>query len=763
MLESFPGFQIHVNGIVQGVGFRPFVYNLAISLGLKGWVRNTSSGVDIVVTGPQPRLDEFVRTLENNPPILSHIDEVIVNAVENLAFPDFKILDSQSYEGDFIPISPDVSICEDCRRELFDPSNRRYRYPFINCTNCGPRFSIIRDIPYDRPFTTMAEFAMCEDCASEYHTPSDRRYHAQPTACSVCGPQVVYKESGVPDVLAEEAIQAARKALKHGKILAVKGLGGYHLACDAANTEAVASLHQRKQRSEKPFALMSFDIEKIKKYVEVSETEEDLLDSPQHPIVLLKKKPHITGLEHTAPYQNHLGFMLPYTPLHLLLLEPEENYPEVFVMTSGNISEEPIAFLDDDAVKRLSSIADGFLTHNRPIHMRVDDSVLRVVEKSSYPIRRSRGYAPEPIKVHQNLSQILACGAELKNTFSLSRQHYIFVSHHIGDLENLETLQSFEEGISHFKNLFRVEPEAIAVDLHPDYLSTRYGEREAFHRDLPLIQVQHHHAHLAACLADNNIFTDEPVIGLIFDGTGYGNDGHIWGGEVLIGNYHSFERRFHLQETPLPGGDTAIRNPSKIALAHLFASNQAWTSDLPPVINYTPEELTILKQQLSSNINCPRTTSMGRLFDAVASLLGIRHQVTYEGQAAIELENICDPSENSSYEITSSGNQINSLDLYPQILSDMHAGIPVRRISARFHNAIAHCCLTTCATIRSETRINKVALSGGVWQNTTLLKKSLFLLRNAGFEVLIHHRIPTNDGGIAIGQILIASTVMQNK
>lgn len=756
-MTDLSGLKIHVSGIVQGVGFRPFVYNLATALGLKGWVVNTSSGVDIEITGPTQTVDQFVARLKNDPPQLAHIDNINIQSIIPPIFADFTIKESVPQPGEYIPISPDMTICADCRRELFDPSNRRYRYPFINCTNCGPRFTIIQDIPYDRPYTTMSGFEMCPACRSEYEDPADRRFHAQPIACPDCGPRLRF-EVNHSISMGEEALQQARSVISQGKILAIKGLGGYHLACDAANVDAVNRLRNRKKRSDKPFALMAFEMENITHFVEVSSEEQELLESPQHPMVLLKKKENITALDSTAPHQNYLGFMLPYTPLHLLLLEPAPNYPEVLVMTSGNISEEPIAYEDDDASARLADIADAFLTHNRAIHMRVDDSVTRVFEKKLYPIRRARGYAPQPLVYGTDLPEILACGAELKNTFALSREKYIFISHHIGDLENYETLKSFEEGIEHYKRLFRLSPQAIAVDLHPDYLSTKFGLTQAAADNLPLIRVQHHHAHLSACLADNLWTSEEPVIGLIFDGTGYGTNGSIWGGEVLVGGHRSYDRRFHLAETPLPGGDSAIRNPSKIALTQLMAAGLDWESDLPPLQSLCAEERTVLRSQITHRINTPLTTSMGRLFDAVSSLIGIRQKATYEGQAAIELENLCDPYEQSAYDIPLAEHVIHSLELFPQILNDYRRGISPSIISARFHNAIALACLNLCSTIRQESAINTVALSGGVWQNITLLKKTLALLRQAGFNVLIHHNIPTNDGGISVGQLLVAAS-----
>lgn len=756
MSGEISGLSIHITGIVQGVGFRPFVYNLATSHGLTGWVCNSSSGVEIEVFGDESSIDSFINNLRSSSPPLSRIDSFSATPVIPQVYESFSILASHAVVGDFLPVSPDVSICADCQAELRDPNNRRYHYPFINCTNCGPRFSIIQDIPYDRPNTTMSHFTMCDACASEYHDPTDRRYHAQPTACPVCGPQIKFIDPYSETSDNETALASARKALVDGRILAIKGLGGFHLACDAANSAAVDELRLRKHRTDKPFALMAASIQTIRKYVEVSTAEQSLLESPSHPIILLKKRSSSSVLDHTAPSQNYLGFMLPYTPLHLLLLQPEPGFPDVLVMTSGNISEEPIAYEDGEAFERLAPIADCFLTHDRPIHMRVDDSVVRVFLEKPYPIRRSRGYAPDPLSAPVNLPEILACGAELKNTFSLSRDRYVFVSHHIGDLENLETLRSFDEGITHYKNLFRIDPRFVAVDLHPDYLATQYGARYAREHSLPLIQVQHHHAHLAACLLDNNRISDDPVIGLIFDGTGYGTDGMIWGGEVLYGGYRSYQRAFHLSETLLPGGDTAIRNPAKISLSHLFSANLPWGEDLPPVRSFSATDRFTLKQQLTSGVNCPKTTSMGRLFDSVSALVGVRQMVTYEGQAAIELENLCDPDETGVYDIPVQNDVMDIFALYPQLLQDMHDQIPVARISARFHNAVADVCLRVCQLINERTGTRVVALSGGVWQNITLLQKTRSLLLNAGFSTLTHQRIPANDGGISAGQILVA-------
>lgn len=763
MPEDFSTLHIQISGIVQGVGFRPFVFNLAANLGVTGWVRNTSSGVEITATAQVSDLDKFVSRLKSEPPTLARIDNIHFTQIEKQLFNSFEILQSQANPGDFIPVSPDMSICNDCQAELFDSKNRRYRYPFINCTNCGPRFSIIKDIPYDRPLTTMSVFTMCPDCEHEYMEPANRRYHAQPTACGICGPDVKFFEPGSSFSNSESAIQAARNSLREGKILAIKGLGGFHLACDAANIAAVNNLHERKLRSDKPFALMCFDIDTMRRFVEVSGVEKQFLESPQHPILLLKKKSGINTLDHTAPSQNFLGFMLPYTPLHLLLLEPALEYPEVLVMTSGNLSEEPIAYLDADAISRLEPLADAILIHNRPIHMRIDDSVARVFEDHEYLIRRARGFAPQPLRMSAELPQVLSCGAELKNTFAFSRNSYVFLSHHIGDLENLETLTAYQQGIEHYKNLFRLSPQAIGIDLHPDYLSTQFGETLSKETGLRLFRIQHHHAHLASCLADNDYQLNEPVTGLIFDGTGLGTDGNIWGGEVLSGDYRSFERLHHLPEVPLPGGDMAIRNPARIALAFMRTAGINWSSDLPPVSQFREGELLTIERQLELGINTPMTTSMGRLFDAVSSLLGIRHHVTYEGQAAIELENICDNATEDAYTISVSDEVIGILDLFPQIILDMRNRVPNPVISARFHNSIANLCLELCLLVRNKIGNKKVALSGGVWQNMTLLQKTIHLLRNRSFEVLLHRRVPTNDGGISLGQTLITAQLLKEE
>jgi hydrogenase maturation protein HypF len=809
-MSELSGARIHISGIVQGVGFRPFVYGLANRFELTGWVRNTSAGVDIEVDGREENLKEFARALQEEIPPLARIDEFIVEQRPANGFMDFEIVHSEPISGAFQPISPDVSICPDCLRELFDPNDRRYRYPFINCTNCGPRFTIIQDIPYDRPKTTMASFPMCPDCASEYANPLDRRFHAQPVACPTCGPQVWLEASttavGQPPVAVEdEAIRETQRLLNEGEIVAIKGLGGFHLACDATNAEAVSELRQRKLRVDKPFALMMLDLETIEQNCYVSDAERQLLESRQRPIVILKRRPGSTIAPEVAPHQDTVGVMLPYTPLHYLLFSgegrrtkdggrttmatqshDEERMPKdesqlsssvirlspVLVMTSGNLSEEPIATGNEEARERLSALADAFLLHNRDIHIRCDDSVVRIFTPGQpsatsgqdlmIPLRRSRGYTPFPVLLPWEMPPLLATGAELKNTFCITHDRYAFLSHHIGDLENFETLQSFEEGISHFERLFRVQPQGLAYDLHPNYLSTRYALERASREGLPAIGVQHHYAHIAACMAENGL-DEQPVIGVAFDGTGYGEDGAIWGGEFLIADYSGYQRAAHLSYVPLPGGDTAIRKPARAALAYLWQAALDWEPDLPSVSAFCAEERTVLRTQLEHQLNAPLTSSMGRLFDAAAALVGIRQKVNYEAQAAIEFEACADPNVKEPYRFNipelepNHPYHIDPGPLVQSLVTDYYAGVPVSTISARFHNGVATMVFEVCRRLKQDYGIKQVALSGGVWQNITLLGKAYHLLTKDGFDVYIHSQVPTNDGGISLGQVAIAA------
>jgi hydrogenase maturation protein HypF len=766
---------ISITGIVQGVGFRPFVYGLAVRLGLSGWVRNTSAGVEIEVDGTSEKLEAFLKSLKSELPPLARMDSFKVSYEAPRGFVGFEIVHSEAVAGAFQPISPDVSICPDCLSEMLDPSNRRYRYPFINCTNCGPRFTIITDIPYDRLNTTMSPFKMCPDCAVEYADLLDRRFHAQPVACPVCGPQVWLEDANGHQVAEQdEAILEVQKLLTKGKILAIKGLGGFHLACDATNTETVATLRRRKLRVDKPFALMMLDLLTVKQYCFANADEYALLETRQRPIVLLHRKPDSPIADDVAPKQVSLGVMLPYTPIHYLLFATKTGiYDSAFtipplVMTSGNLSEEPIATGNDEARQRLASLADSFLMHNRAINMRCDDSVTRVIaghknKSSVYFLRRSRGYAPDPIQLPFDVPPLLATGPELKNTFCLTRQRYAFISHHIGDMENYETLRSFEGGIRHFERLFRIKPEAIVCDLHPDYFSSRYALQRSQQDDLPLYRVQHHHAHIAACMADNGLDGSQPVIGLAFDGTGYGEDGAIWGGEFLVADYAGYQRPYHLAYFPLPGGDAAIRRPARTALALLWSLGMNWEDRLAPVQELCVEERQALRIQLERGLNTPQTSSFGRLFDAAAALAGVRQMVNYEAQAAIEFEAALDPSESGTYQFEIIEGRIETGEVIRALLADVNNGVSTPVISARFHNGLVEVAYQVCVEIRSQTGIKDIVLSGGVWQNVALLERVMCKMQKDGFVVYLHHQVPANDGGLSLGQSMIGAARVNEK
>jgi hydrogenase maturation protein HypF len=775
------GKKIHITGIVQGVGFRPFVFNQAITNSLTGWVSNTSAGVDIEVNGEPGNIATFIQTLTSDPPPLARIDSIEVNQVPINQYDTFVIVRSKVVDDAFQPISPDICICPDCLRELFDPNDRRYRYPFINCTNCGPRLTIIEDIPYDRPKTTMRDFEMCPDCKAEYTDPTNRRFHAQPIACPTCGPEVWLEyptqkhTSQNEQVYGSAATLAVQKMLLKGKIVAIKGLGGFHLACDATNPKAVMELRRRKLRIDKPFALMMPDIAAIEAHCLINDADRQLIESRERPIVIIHRKESSSIALDVAPEQNTLGVMLPYTPLHYLLfaspnakksfdgLRKSISMPPL-VMTSGNISEEPIAINNKEAQERLSSLADAFLMHDRPIRTRCDDSVIRTFQGESFPLRRSRGYAPFPVYLSSQSPQILATGGELKNTFCIVRDRYAFLSHHIGDMENYETYQSFLDGITKYESLFRFKPEAIAYDLHPNYLATRYAIERAEHEGLPSFGIQHHHAHIASCMVEHSLPADQPVIGVAFDGTGYGDDGAIWGGEFLLTDYRSFKRICHLKYIPLPGGDASIHKPARIALAYLWASKLEWNLELHPVSSLCAEELSILKSQLKLKINTPLTSSMGRFFDAVASICGVRQEVNYEAQAAIEFEALADPDEIGEYNFIVEPDenpqnmslQIDSSPLIEEVINDLSKGVIISKISTRFHNTIARMVFKICDKIRKDFNVDHVVLSGGVWQNLTLLRRAYDLLLSDNFKVHIHHQVPTNDGGLALGQAIVA-------
>lgn len=765
--------QVHVTGVVQGVGFRPFVYQLAARYALRGWVVNTSAGVDMELEGDPHGLDEFARALVLEKPPLARIDSVetgILSLNGDTQYATFEIRASVAQEGAFLPIAPDMCVCGDCLRELFDPHDRRYLYPFINCTNCGPRFTIIQDIPYDRPKTTMRAFDMCDDCAREYRDPLNRRFHAQPVACPKCGPRVwlelvlQHRTSNIENPIAE-----TRQLLAQGKIVAVKGLGGFHLACDAANWAAVNELRNRKRRVDKPFALMVRDMTTVEQYCLVGDAERALLQSRERPIVLLERRPGTDIAQAVAPNRHTLGIMLPYTPLHYLLFSGAGS-PSALVMTSGNLSNEPIAYANDTARERLSALADAFLMHDRDIHIRTDDSLVRAVENTVYPLRRSRGYAPFPVHLPTDAPPTLAVGAELKNAFCVTRDRYAFLSHHIGDLENFETLKSFEDGVAHFEKLFRFRPELLAYDLHPDYLATRYALARAERQQVRAIGIQHHHAHIASCMAENDLNGAERVIGVAFDGTGYGDDGAIWGGEFLIADYAGYERAAHLAYVPLPGGDKATREPWRAALAYLHRAGIAWSDDLFPVRAADDRARHIVLHQIERGVNAPLTSSMGRLFDAAASLAGVRQRVNFEAQAAMDFEAPADRAEQNAYPFAfarrkrngrESNIEIDASPVLCAMLADMRAHVSLSVVSARFHNAVAQMTRQVCLQLRDTFGLNAVVLSGGVWQNMTLLGRTMALLRDEKFALYTHRLVPANDGGIALGQAVIAACLQR--
>ncbi|OGN99735.1 MAG: carbamoyltransferase HypF, partial [Chloroflexi bacterium RBG_13_52_12] len=720
---------------------------------------NTSEDVKMEVEGEVKNIESFLQGLREQAPPLSRIEDITVTAGIPANYDNFEIRRSIAEAGKYQLVSPDIATCPECLYEIFDPFNRRYRYPFTNCTNCGPRFTIIDDIPYDRPNTTMRDFNMCPDCREEYEDPTNRRFHAQPNACPVCGPKIELVDiKGNPVDCEEDIIRETGGLLKEGKIIAVKGLGGFLLACDATNETAVNRLRRRKHRPTKPLAVMVASPAEARRHCEVSEEEAKLLASPGSPIVLMKWKPESSITKAVAPDLKYLGAMLPYTPLHHLLLR-EVGLP--LVMTSGNISEEPIAKDNDEALKRLGNIADFFLMHNRDIYARYDDSVMLVENGVPRFTRRARGYAPFPVRLPYRSRQILGCGAEEKNTFCLTRDNYAFISQHIGDMENMETLEHYVNTIGLYKKLFKIEPQIIAHDMHPEYLPTKYAKELAEKEKVTLVPVQHHHAHIASCLADNGI--TGPVIGVSLDGTGYGTDGNIWGGEFLVADFKGFTRLAHLEYLPLPGGAQAIKKPYRTAAGYLLSLGISLDEKLPLLKYVADGELEIIRDQVKKSINAPLTSSMGRLFDAVSALIGIRGIIQYEAQAAIDLETLAGKAVNESarYPFSISRHDEPSIikvhDLFAAILNDLNNHTPKARIAARFHDTVVQMILEVCQKFSPVTGITGIALSGGVFQNRLLLSKAVASLESAGFEVYTHRQAPCNDGGISLGQVAIAN------
>ena len=740
-----------VRGVVQGVGFRPFVYTTAAELSLSGRVANDSSGVLIETEGAPADLDEFERRLRLSPPPLAVLESVERTDIPVRGGTGFHIADTTRGAGRTLA-SPDVAICAACDAELRDPADRRYRHPFVNCTNCGPRFTIIAALPYDRPRTSMADFPMCERCAREYHDPADRRFHAQPIACPDCGPRLFYTGPGGGDPLA-----AARELLRSGGILAVKGIGGYHLACDAANSTAVAELRRRKRRGDKPFAVMTPDLAGAGKIAVVDSAAAALLTGPQRPIVLLPRgdEPLAGSI---APNNPDLGVLLAYTPLHTLLfgLPGDPAGPDVLVMTSGNRSSEPICYDDADARERLAGLADGWLWHDRRILVPCDDSVVRPVDGVESPVRRSRGYAPLPLALPVPLPPTLAVGADLKNICALADGRYAWLSQHIGDMDDLATLRAFGATERHLEELTGVRPTQLVADAHPGYRSAEWARRHA--GDRPVRTVQHHHAHIAAVMGEHGLGATDTVLGIAFDGTGFGPDGAIWGGEILAAGYKGYRRLAHLQYVPLAGGDASVHRPYRMALAHLRSAGIEWSPDIASVRACPPDERAVLEHQFGTGLGCVPTSSMGRLFDAVSSLAGVRHVVDYEAQAAIELEGLSrggDPGDISyRFDIDTATDPalIDPGPVIAAVVADAVADVPAATIGARFHAAVSRLVLDIAWEFAEADRV--VALSGGVFQNALLLSGTRRVLRDNGFTVLTHRRLPPNDGGLAFGQVL---------
>lgn len=773
--QSFVPARRHftVSGVVEGVGFRPFVYALARRLELVGFVRNAPGGVEIEVEGCHDGLDSFALALRQEAPPLARLETVEIRELAPRGEASFRI-EPTTHEGTALtPISPDVAVCDACLAELFDSTDRRYRYPFLNCTHCGPRFTVVEDVPYDRATTTMRFFPLCPACAAEYADPANRRFHAQPTACPDCGPQLSFVATDGRRAERDQAFGLAAAALAAGEVVAIKGLGGFHLACDATSEVAVARLRERKGRLAKPLAVMVANLEEARSLARVEATDAALLTARERPIVLLPKGSEGASrlAPSVAPRQQSVGLMLPYTPLHHLLMAEPVLTGRPLVMTSGNLSEEPIARENDETLERLAGIADAWLLHNRGICVVCDDSVVKTTPGGPMPIRRSRGYVPAPLALPRAAPSVLAVGGELKATFCLTAGRRAFLSQHIGDLLNLETQAAFERALDHLLRLFRIQPATVACDLHPGYLSTRWAETWAKARGLPLVRVQHHHAHIAALMAEHGLSGERPVIGVAFDGTGYGTDGTVWGGEVLLADYRGFERLAHLAPVPLAGGDAAVKRPARMALAHLWAAGIPWNEVLPPVAATAEAERRVLARQLETGFGTVPTSSMGRLFDAVAALLGVNFESAYEGQAAMELEALCldeprldEPSSLPAtnlmdFELREQGRGwvLDPAPLLSALVEELARGAATGLLASRFHDAVARVVLAVCQAARARHGVGTVALSGGTFQNVRLATCCEAVLRQAGFEPLLHTQVPPNDGGLSLGQAAVAA------
>ena len=753
--------RVRVSGVVQGVGFRPFVHHMATELGLAGHVGNDPEGVFMEIEGAPGAVDAFLDRLVTRAPPLAKVFGVDSVPCPPLHDVGFHIVESPRHGPVRTFVSPDVAVCEDCLAELSDPTDRRARYPFINCTNCGPRFTITMQLPYDRPHTTMRDFVLCDACSAEYEDPANRRFHAQPVACAECGPHIWFEgPDGVVNG-SDAALAATQGALARGAIVAIKGLGGYHLACDATSDAAVERLRRRKHRPDKPLAVMVPDLEGVSVVARIAPGEASHLTGPARPIVLLEKRAGDAISPLVAPSNSRVGVLLPYTPLHHLLFRSvpgaSTTPPRCLVMTSGNLTDEPICFEDEDARERLVLIADAWLLHDRPIHVPCDDSVIRVDAGHEIPLRRARGYAPLPVRLPFAVVPTLAVGGELKNAFCLAAGHDAFMSQHIGDMGSVETQSAFERATRQYAALYQIGAGQLAADAHPGYHSRHWAEASG----RPVRLVQHHHADVAAVMVEHRIPAGERVIGFAFDGTGYGEDGTIWGGEVLVAGYDTFVRSAHLRQVPLPGGDAAVRKPYRAALAHLWAAGIDWVEDLPPVEAAPDAERAVLHRQLERDIGCVPTSSMGRLFDAVSSLLGLRHVATYEAQAAMELEWCATAhlGDARRYRFVDGGGEIDPGPVLAGIVEDLRSGHPVGVIAAGFHVAVADLITEVAGRLRDETGVDRVALTGGVFQNVLLLSLARRALHERGLQVLTHRIVPPNDGGLALGQAAVAGYV----
>ncbi len=755
--------RVQVRGAVQGVGFRPFVYGLATRLRLSGFVRNEPRGVAIELEGETAHIQAFLHELQTAPPPMAWLQGVEASPLEPTGAEGFSILTSVQAGGRTVLIPPDLAVCPDCLREMREPANRRFRYPFINCTNCGPRYTIIQGVPYDRARTTMAAFEMCPACHAEYEDPANRRFHAEPTCCPVCGPRVFMQDGYSNDLAPSNPIGAAIERLAAGEILAIKGLGGFHLACDASNAEAVRMLRRRKHRDMKPFALMARNIEAVSRFCELPWGAREILEGRERPILLLPKRPFHAIAEEAAPRSNTFGVMLPYTPLHHLLLEGPYL---ALVMTSGNMSQEPIAHENTEAKERLGGLADAFLLHDRGIHIRTDDSVGRIISGKMRFLRRSRGYAPFPVAlpVKTGPCEILAVGAELNNVVCVTREGQAYLSHHIGDMENVPAYEAFLQAIAHLKDILDVEPGAVACDLHPSYLSTSYARESG----LTLIQVQHHHAHVASVLAETG--RTDKVIGVSFDGMGWGEDDKPWGGEFLMCDLAGFKRVGYLQPMPQPGGDAASKRPARMAYVYLKAAfgRQAELMAVELMPGFAQEEMNIVGSLLARTVNCPFTSSMGRLFDAASALLGVCHMNTYHAQAPMELEALAseEPDETGWYPVETSRDEagawvVHGADIVIGIVNDLRRGVEPSICAARFHNSAARLALDICRRVRDNTGISATVLSGGVFANAFLTERLMPLLAEDSFEILLNTDTPAGDGGICLGQAAVAARRLQ--